>query len=388
MSTARAPRALPGSWTRLGRDLERSQKALRIVRRRIAKTPQLDPVASADIAELHHVDDETMPGIRRIGTVAHPKYIDPRGRNISSPAVLQRINALVIPPAWTDVWICPDPSGHIQATGRDARGRKQYRYHPQWTAVRDEVKYGRLLAFAAALPKIRARTAADLRRPRLPREKVLAAVVQLLEKTLIRVGNEEYARSNHSFGLTTMRASHASIHGTVVHFEFRGKSGVAHAIDLHDARLATIIKACRHLPGHELFQYVDAAGKRVDVGSADVNAYLREITGQPFTSKDFRTWGGTVLAARALAQSAAAGGSSKRRIIDAIKKVSQRLGNTVAVCRRCYIHPAVLAAAARGSMIEIRPASAAAATSTRLSPDEKAVVALIRRHATMSPLED
>jgi len=275
---------------------------------------------------------------------------------VSDPAVLQRIKSLVIPPAWTDVWICPDPAGHLQATGRDARRRKQYRYHPQWRAVRDEVKYGRLLAFADALPRIRARTETDLRRPGLAREKVLAAVVQLLERTLIRVGNEEYARQNHSFGLTTMRSHHARVRGADMHFEFRGKSGVSHAIDLHDARLARIVKACRDLPGHELFQFVDEDGRRQSIGSSDVNAYVREITGQPFTSKDFRTWGGTVLAACELAGTTLP--DTKRgttqQIADAVKAVARKLGNTVAVCKKCYIHPAILNAYAAGSVIDTR----------------------------------
>ncbi|HXD73499.1 MAG TPA: hypothetical protein VN628_07180 [Vicinamibacterales bacterium] len=329
----------------------------------------IDPVTSAEIAELHHVDDRTLPGIRRLGSRAHPYYVDAYGRRVTSHTTLSRIKALVIPPAWTDVWICPDPKGHLQATGRDARRRKQYRYHPQWTTVRDEVKYGRLLAFAKALPKIRARTNRDLNLPGLPREKVLAAVVRLLEKTLIRVGNEEYARENHSFGLTTLKSNHASIHGSTMHFEFRGKSGVSHAIDLDDARLARIVKACRHLPGHELFQYVDGDGARQAIGSADVNAYLRDIAGQPFTSKDFRTWGGTVLAACELARSAARGAVTKRTLTEAIKTVSRRLGNTAAVCRKCYIHPAVLEAAAAGSFVA--------------NPHEQAVVALLRKHLRM-----
>jgi DNA topoisomerase-1 len=207
-------------------------------------------------------------------------------------------------PAWTDVWICADPRGHLQATGRDARGRKQYRYHPEWRAVRDEVKYGRLLAFAEALPRIRMRNASDLRKNGLPREKVLAAVVQLLEKTLIRVGNEEYARDNGSVGMTTMRDRHVQVRGSTLRFEFRGKSKIDHAIDLRDARLARIVKVCRDLPGYELFQYITPTGRRQVIDSADVNAYLREIAGDNFTAKDFRTWAGTVMAAKELAETA------------------------------------------------------------------------------------
>jgi len=348
--------ALPSSWSQLSRDQRRLKHALRLVRRRITKSPALDPVTSASIAQLHHVDDRVLRGIRRIGSRSRVRYVDPNGKTVSDPAVLQRIKSLVIPPAWTDVWICPDPAGHLQATGRDARRRKQYRYHPQWRVVRDEVKYGRLLAFADALPRIRARTETDLRRPGLAREKVLAAVVQLLERTLIRVGNEEYARQNHSFGLTTMRSHHARVRGADMHFEFRGKSGVSHAIDLHDARLARIVKACRDLPGHELFQFVDDDGRRQSIGSSDVNAYVREITGQPFTSKDFRTWGGTVLAACELAGTTLP--DTKRgttqQIADAVKAVARKLGNTVAVCKKCYIHPAILNAYAAGSVIDTR----------------------------------
>ena len=273
----------------------------------------------------------------------------------------------MIPPAWTDVWICPDPRGHLQATGRDARGRKQYRYHPRWREVRDEVKYGRLITFAQALPRIRARVAAHLRRQNLPREKVLAAVVQLLEKTLIRVGNEEYARQNKSFGLTTMRDQHARVTGSAVRFEFRGKSGIQHAIDLRDRRLARIVKSLRDLPGYELFQYIDADGRRQMIDSADVNAYLRDISGQDFTAKDFRTWAGTVLAAKALAAIGRfkSQAEAKRNVVRAIDEVAKRLGNTKAVSRKCYIHPAVLDAYMQGVTIA--------------SDDEAAVVAVIAR---------
>jgi DNA topoisomerase-1 len=383
VSTARAraalPSSLPSSWRHIARDERRITHALRLVRRRITKSPEIDPVTSASIAQLHHVDDRVLPGIRRVGSKTRVRYVEPNGRTISNGKVLQRIKSLAIPPAWTDVWICPDPDGHLQATGRDARGRKQYRYHPQWRAVRDEVKYGRLLAFAASLPLIRTRTAADLRRPGLPREKVLAAVVQLLERTLIRVGNEEYARQNHSFGLTTLRSHHARVHGADVHFEFRGKSGVSHAVDLRDARLAPIIKACRDLPGHELFQYVDARGRRQSIGSSDVNAYLREISGQPFTSKDFRTWGGTVLAACALARTTPQ--RTKRavtqQVVNAVKAVARKLGNTAAVCKKCYIHPAVLDAYAHGGVIDAGRSTASFGGANALRAEERAVVDLI-----------
>ena len=279
---------LPASWRALNQEQRRNRAATARVRRLThGKTP-LPPVESARAAGLRHVDDGRMPGIRRIGSKSRVRYVGPNGSTIGNAAELQRIRSLAIPPAWTDVWICPDPRGHLQATGRDARGRKQYRYHPRWREVRDEVKYGRMIPFARSLPAIRERTSLDLRKSGLPRDKVLAAAVQLLEKTLIRIGNEEYARDNGSVGLTTMRDRHATIQGTDVHFEFRGKSGVAHAIDLHDVRLAKIVKACRDLPGHELFQYVDEDGTRQIIDSADVNAYLRDVSGEDFTAKDFR----------------------------------------------------------------------------------------------------
>src|SRR4051812_13153147 len=266
-------------------------------------------------------------------------YLDPTGAPVTDPEALERIKGLVIPPAWTDVWICPDPRGHLQATGRDARGRKQYRYHPRWREVRDGDKYGRLPEFGRALPAIRRRINRDLARPGLPREKVLAAVVKLLETTFIRVGNDEYARQNQSFGLTTMRDGHVRVSGSKVRFLFRGKSGVTHELELDDRRLARIVKQCRDLPGQELFQYLDAQGKVVDVGSEDVNAYLKEITGTGFTSKDFRTWAGTVLAATLLRDYEAVDSESraKKNVVSAIEQVAKRLGNTRAVCRRCYV---------------------------------------------------
>src|SRR5580765_6390775 len=287
---------LPRAWGAVQRD-ELCKRTATLRLRSIVRRKVLAPPESAKAAGLRYVNDERTPGIRRLGRSNRFRYVDPAGRTITNPAERQRIRSLVIPPAWTNVWICTDSHGHLQATGRDARGRKQYRYHTRWREVRDEVKYGRLIAFAQALPRIRQRTDADLRKNHLPREKVLAAAVQLLEKTLIRVGNEEYARDNGSVGLTTMRDRHATIKGTTVRFEFRGKSGVEHAIDLQDARLARIVKALRDLPGYELFQYVDEDGHRQAIDSGDVNDYLREVSGQDFTAKDFRTWAGTVLAA-------------------------------------------------------------------------------------------
>src|SRR3954468_14749886 len=259
----------------------------------------VDPLASAKAAGLVYTSDDK-PGIRRVGKGKRARYVDVRNRPVRNAGELARIKSLVIPPAWTDVWICPDARGHLQATGRDARGRKQYRYHPRWRAVRDETKYDRMIGFAQALPVIRRKTREHLRRQGLPREKVLATVVQLLEKTLIRVGNDEYARTNRSYGLTTMRDGHVDVRGPRVRFTFRGKSGVEHEIDLNDRRLARIVKQCRDLPGYDLFQYVDENGQRQTVGSEEVNAYLKEVTGQDLTSKDFRTWAGTVLAAQLL----------------------------------------------------------------------------------------
>ncbi len=347
------------------------------MRRNHSSAPALDPIQSAKAAHLRYVNDRTLPGIRRIGTTRRVRYVDPAGRTIADRQELQRIYALAIPPAWTDVWICPNPLGHLQATGRDARGRKQYRYHPRWREVRDEVKYGRLIAFAETLPRIRARAAADLRKSGLPRQKVLAAVVALLEKTLIRVGNDEYARENGSFGLTTMRDQHAQVRGGVVHFEFRGKSGIRHAVDLHDARLARIVKACRDLPGYELFQYVDDEGQRQVVDSADVNDYLRDVSGEDFTAKDFRTWAGTVLAAKALAEIATCSSTTqaKRNVVRAIEAVARRLGNTKAVCRTCYIHPAIIDAYLDGATIQTFKSRAKAS----LDGDELAVVRLLER---------
>jgi DNA topoisomerase I len=280
---------------------------------------------------------------RKMGVLGF-RYYRPDGRPLKSPTDLKRIRMLAVPPAWKHVWICPDPRGHLQATGRDARGRKQYRYHPDWRAHRDRDKFDRLEAFAAVLPVIRARTAADLAQSGLPREKVIAAIVQLLERSLIRVGNDEYAKSNKSFGLTTLRDQHVEVKGSTLRFEFRGKSGKRHSVGINDRRLARIVKQCRDLPGQELFQYIDVEGRRQGVNSADVNTYLREITGTDFTAKDFRTWFGTVLATTALREfrHADSDAAAKRNVLRAIEAVAGVLGNTPAVCRKSYIHPAIL----------------------------------------------
>jgi DNA topoisomerase I len=313
----------------------------------------LEPRRAAVEAGLRYALDEG-PGITRVRAGTGWSYRDPRGRTVRTAAVLARIRSLAIPPAWTDVWICPDADGHIQATGRDAKGRKQYRYHPRWRAARDETKYQRLMEFARLLPRVRARVDADLGRAGgLTRTKVVATVVRLLETTLIRVGNEEYARQNRSYGLTTLRDGHVDVSGARVRFRFRGKSGRDHVIDLRDRRLSRIVKRCQDLPGQQLFQYVDEGGHRRSVESADVNAYLREVTGGDFTAKDFRTWSGTVLAAWALHELAPGPRKApvKRNVVRAIESVSARLGNTVAVCRKCYVHPAVVDAYLDGSLV-------------------------------------
>ena len=341
-----------------------------------------DPVESAKAAGLRYTTD-ARPGIRRLRRGKGFTYQGVDGKVIRAADELGRIQSLAIPPAWRDVWICPDSRGHLQATGRDARGRKQYRYHPRWRAVRDETKYDRMIGFAQALPAIRRRTADHLRRQGLPREKVLATVVRLLEKTLIRVGNDEYARSNRSYGLTTMRDGHVEVSGRRLRFSFRGKSGIVHEIDLDDRRLARIVRQCRDLPGYDLFQYVDENGERQCVGSEEVNAYLKDITGQEFTSKDFRTWAGTVLAAQLLREFEAheSDGEAKKNILRAVEMVAKRLGNTKAVCRKCYIHPAIFDAYLDGSMLETieQRARKVSRAVDRLTEGESVVLTLLQR---------
>jgi DNA topoisomerase-1 len=311
-----------------------------------------DPVESARRAGLRYVT-ETGPGIHRRRAGRGFVYLNDHGR-VRDSTTLARIRSLVIPPAWREVWICPSPVGHIQAVGRDARGRKQYRYHPRWREVRDETKYARVLAFARALPRIRARVDADLGRRGLPREKVLATIVRLLEITRVRVGNEEYARANNSFGLTTLRDRHVEVAGPAVRLSFRGKGGKEHEVDVRDPRVARIVRKLQDVPGQELFQYLDEDGARRSVDSGDVNAYLREISGDDFTAKDFRTWAGTVLCALALAETGtfASGRQAKRNVTRAIERVAAQLGNTPAISRKCYVHPAVLEAYRAGVTIE------------------------------------
>lgn len=343
---------------------------------------KVSPAREAKAAGLRHVNDQG-PGLARVRSGRGFSYRDGEGRVIRERPDLARIRALAIPPAWTDVWICPSAEGHIQATGRDERGRKQYRYHALWREKRDETKYARLVPFAHALPAIRAQVDRDLDRPGLPRPKVLALVVRLLEASMIRVGNDEYARSNHSYGLTTMQDRHATISRGTIRFQFKGKSGVRHSIDLHDRRLAGIVKKCQDLPGQELFQYLDEDGGVRDVTSGDVNAYLREITGQDFTAKDFRTWAGTMLAALVLREFEQFDSETqaKKNVVRAIETVSSRLGNTPSVCRKCYVHPDVLGAYLDGTMLETlrQRADQEMAELHDLEPEEAAVLALIQR---------
>jgi DNA topoisomerase-1 len=345
--------------------------------------PPAEPDKAAKAAALQYVSDET-PGIRRKKSGTGITYVGPAGKSIRDEETLRRIKALAIPPAWTEVWICPDSDGHLQATGFDARGRKQYRYHPRFREVREQTKYNKMLAFGQALPKIRKRVEQDLKKSGLAREKVLAAAVKLLETTLIRVGNDEYAKSNNSFGLTTLRDKHAEIKGSRIRFEFKGKSGIDHEIDLSDPRLAKIVKQCQDLPGQELFQYLDDAGQVRDITSTDVNQYIREIAGEEFTAKDFRTWAGTVLAAMALREIEAftSQAQAKKNIVKAVEEVAKRLGNTKAVCRKCYIHPSVIDAYLDGTLVEVLTRKAELKLTRdlkSLKPEEAMVLTLLQQ---------
>jgi DNA topoisomerase-1 len=342
-----------------------------------------DPASAARAAGLRYVHDDR-PGIRREAARDGFRYLDAKGDSITDENTLARIKRLVIPPAWTEVWICPQANGHLQATGRDARGRKQYRYHAKWREARDEVKYERMLKFGNALPAIRAEVDRALRLPGLPREKVLATIVYLLEATMMRVGNEEYARTNKSFGLTTLRNRHAKVDGSDVEFSFRGKSGVYHKVKVHDRRLARIVARSRDLPGQELFQYVDEDGATHSIDSSDVNDYLRTITGEEYTAKDFRTWSGTVLAALALQEFEKfdSEAQAKKNIVRAIESVAEKLGNTPSICRKCYVHPAVLDAYLEGAALEVlreRTEEKLAEDLHALQPEEAAVLAMLQQ---------
>ena len=348
-------------------------------------TVKLDPKELAELAHLRYYTDEK-PGFTRKKAAVEGgfHFFDKEGKRITDEEEIKRIHSLAIPPAYTDVWICPSRNGHLQATGRDDKGRKQYRYHPKWRATADANKYSRVMAFAAALPGIRKCLDADLARPGLPREKVLATVVKLLETTLIRVGNEEYARDNKHYGLTTMRNRHVKVKGSIIQFSFRGKSGVDHTVELQNPRLARVVHRCQELPGQELFEYLDEADKPRTIDSADVNGYLQEISGQPFTAKDFRTWAGTVLAALALREFETfdSEAAAKKNIVAAIERVAERLGNTPTVCRKCYVHPAILESYVDGTMLDsLRRRAEDELTSRHLAelkPEEAAVVGLLR----------
>ena len=332
--------------------------------------------ADADTAGLRYVSDEH-PGVVRKKRGAGFRYVGADSKTIADPAIIKRIRSIAVPPAWTNVWICPSPHGHIQATGRDARGRKQYRYHPDFRSVRDGTKYEHLVAFGRVLPKLRRQVDRDMGRQGLPREKVVAVVVHLLDTMLIRVGNSAYARDNGSFGLTTLRNRHVKVNGGELRFEFRGKSGKVWRLRMHDRRVARIVRSSQELPGQHLFQYLDEGGEHVSIGSSDVNAYLGEVTGADVTAKDFRTWAGTVLAATALSafppfDTAA---TAKANVRAAIEEVADRLGNTPTVCRKCYIHPMVLEAYLGGALRLARPGR----TSAWMTPEETGVLSFLRQ---------
>jgi DNA topoisomerase-1 len=351
------------------------------------RAPRVSPVAveaeeAARNNHLRYVNDSS-PGIARRARGAGFVYRDQKGRLIHDRATLNRIKALAVPPAWKQVWICPLPDGHLQATGRDARGRKQHRYHSRWREVRDESKYAHMISFALALPRIRRRVRADLRQRDLTKTKVLATVVKLLEVSLIRVGNEEYARDNHSFGLTTMRDRHVNINGSKLRFQFRGKSGKEHSIDVQDARLARIVRDCQDIPGQELFQYVDEGGERHKIESGDVNDYLREAGRGDFTAKDFRTWFGTVLAAMALGELKRfeSQAQARKNIVRAVEQVAERLGNTPAICRKSYVHPSIISSYLEQSLLRLlalKSPRASQRSRNRLQPQEAAVLGLLQ----------
>ena len=334
------------------------------------------PAGDAEKAGLEYVSDEE-PGIRRQKHGKGLVYLDGKGRRVRDPYAMARIRSLAIPPAWTDVWICASERGHLQATGRDARGRKQYRYHPDFIAIRDSAKYERLVAFAKSLPALRAAIAGQMALPGLPREKVLATIVHLLDNTLIRIGNDSYARENDSYGITTLRDSHVTIDGGALRFQFKGKSGKTWRLTLRDRRIARIVRSCQELPGQNLFQYLDDSGDVLRVTSTDVNEHLRALSGREVTAKDFRTWAGTVLTANLLHEAGTPDNATaaKRQIRAALHQVAARLGNTVAICRKCYVHPSVLEAYAEGALRLRR----IAAKDGALRPEEAATLRFLQR---------
>ena len=339
--------------------------------------------AAAKAAGLVYVSDED-PGISRKRSGNGWRYIGPDGKTIKDYWEKKRIDKIAVPPAYKDVWICADENGHIQATGRDDRGRKQYRYHAKWTEARDTAKYEKMMDFARLLPGLRKRVDADMRKQGLPREKVMATIVSLLEKTLIRVGNEDYAKENKSFGLTTLRNRHLDIDGSTLRFDFKGKSGKMWNLDLKDRRVAKVVRSIQELPGQHLFQYVDDDGKRQPVSSADVNDYLREVTGEDITAKDFRTWAGTVLAAMALSEFEIVDSQArmKKNVKAAIERVASRLGNTPTICRKCYVHPHVLTSYLDGSLLEgikREVEDELCEDADQLKPEEAALLGLLSR---------
>ncbi len=338
---------------------------------------------AATAAGLVYVSDET-PGITRKKSGTGWRYLGPDGKTIKDYWDKKRIDKIAVPPAYTDVWICPKETGHIQATGRDARGRKQYRYHAKWTEARDLSKYEKMVEFAKLLPGLRKRVAADMRKQGLPRDKVLATLVALLEKTLIRIGNEDYAKENKSFGLTTLRNRHLDIEGSTLRFDFKGKSGKTWNLNLRDNRVAKVVRSIQELPGQHLFQYLDEEGQRHEVDSADVNDYLREITGKDVTAKDFRTWAGTVLASMALSEFETVDSQArlKKNVKAAIESVAKRLGNTPTICRKCYVHPQVVTSYLDGSLLEEIKQEVEAELcedADQLKPEEAALLGLLSR---------
>jgi DNA topoisomerase-1 len=344
-------------------------------------------VRAAETSQLRYTTDK-VPGIRRSGRSKRFVYYDARGRRIRSPIILRRIKALAVPPAWTQIWISSSPDSHLQAVGRDARGRKQFLYHARWRELREQTKYDRLTTVGTVLPRLRGRITKDLSLRGLPRERVLATIVRLLETTFIRIGNDEYARQNQSFGLTTLRNRHVNIRGSSIRFRFRGKSGISRDTVLSDRRLAQIVRKCQELPGQELFQYLDECNRCRAISSTDVNDYLRTVTGIDLTAKDFRTWAGTVLAAVELGglEEAASANGAKRNIVKAVEQVSKKLGNTRAVCRKSYIHPAIIDSYLDGSLHRIMPQEHRGATDPHaLTAEETAVMKILRRSGTAQP---
>jgi DNA topoisomerase-1 len=352
----------------------------------VARIVSSEPTNSAKVSHLRYVTAD-VPGITRRRNRKGFLYFDSKGRRVRQPENLRRIKSLAIPPAaWEHVWISPWGDSHLQATGRDTRGRKQHRYHPRWRGVRDQTKFDRMSAFGRVLPGLRRRLSRDLARPGLPRDKVLATVVKLLETTFIRVGNEEYARHNRSFGLTTMRSKHVKVTGAKMQFDFRGKGGKTFSLDFNDRRLAKIVNHCQDLPGQELFQYVDEEGRPRTISSSDVNDYLRNVTGENFTAKDFRTWAGTVLAVSAFREVKHfhSKAHAQRNIVNAIEIVARKLGNTRSVCRKCYIHPAIVDAYVDGLLLNTLSQKAhheTAKSLNKLTRDELAVMAILEERA-------